>query len=80
MKVINSESTPNVKLLVCVQSVIVCVSKCEDASPCAKMTASMMSVCVPSALKTHMMNVTEVYQPLRELASAAIHKCVKKSK
>lgn len=77
MKVINSESAPNVKLLVCVQCVIVCVSKCEDASPCAKMTASMMCVCFQSALKTHMMNVTEVYQALRELASAAIRKCVK---
>ncbi len=80
MKVINSEIVPNVKLLVCVQCVTVCVSKCEDASPCAKMTASVMSVCVPSAPKTLMMNVTEVCQILRELASAAIRKCVNNSK
>jgi len=39
VKVINSESAPNVKLLVCPM----CVSVCEeDASPCAKMTASIV--------------------------------------
>lgn len=33
--------------------------------------------CGQSALKTHIMNVTEEYEPLCELALAAIRKCVK---